>query len=161
METWPSICYFAPGRWLGQAFDWKWPDMHILRIGNLIAAAAIPVAIALYFLRLAPSVLGSPLHGVYYRLTNRRVIVLRNELSFGKFTFGVETKSVSLDHFDRVEVERRLGQHWFDAGDLVFYKDDVETFRLEAVARPHSFQATCVKSQMAFCGVQDALAAAS
>lgn len=163
METWPSICYFSVGRALGRTFDWKWPDMHILRVGNLMALAAIPVALALYFLRLAPRKALLPIHGVFYRLTNRRIIVLTHEVewSMPPKLKQVELKSVSLDHFDRVEVERRAGQHWFDAGDLVFYQGPVETFRLNAVSRPHSFQATCQKSQMAFCGVQKALAAAS
>ena len=74
-----------------------------------------------------------------------------------EFAFGVEMKSVKLDRFDTVEIEQRPGQGWYDAGDLVFKQDGVETFRLAGVSRPEAFRQTCVKSHMSYVGVQQAL----
>ncbi|MBI2479010.1 MAG: PH domain-containing protein [Planctomycetia bacterium] len=135
MEVWPSIAMFSLGRLLGRLFAIQ-AGIYIFRVGNLFALAGIPFALALYFLRLAPSFFGAPLHGGFYRLTNRRVIVLRNEI---KFTGP-------------------SGQQWYDAGDLVFRRAGVETFRLVAVSRPDSFRHTCLKSHASYVGVKRALA---
>jgi hypothetical protein len=163
MEVWPSIAKFALGRLLGRANNIQ-AGIYIFRVGNLMALLGIPFALVLYFFRLAPSFFGSPMHGGFYRLTNRRVIQLRNEIGFSggsawpAFRFGAEVKSVELDRFDHVEIERKPGHEWFDAGDLVFRREGVETFRLEAVSRPESFRATCEKSCASFVGVKQALA---
>lgn len=82
MSVWPSITQFGLGRALGRAYAIRFPDIHIFRLGNLIALASIPLALPLYFLRLHPCVYGVSPYGVNYRLTNRRVQVLRNELHF-------------------------------------------------------------------------------
>ena len=55
----------------------------IFTLGNLIALASIPHALALYFYRLLPCMFGFPWHGGSYKLTNRRVIELCNEVNFG------------------------------------------------------------------------------
>lgn len=163
MEVWPSIAKFTLGRVMGRLFAIQ-AGIYIFRVGNFIALAGIPFALALYFFRLTPSFFGAPLHGGFYRLTNRRVVVLRNEIKFSgpsilpKFLFGVEVKSVELDRFDSIDIERLPGHQWFDAGDLVFRRDGVETFRLEAVARPDSFRHTCLKSNTSFVGIKQALA---
>ncbi|MBC8355534.1 MAG: PH domain-containing protein [Planctomycetes bacterium] len=163
MEVWPSIAKFTLGRLMGQLFGIQ-AGIYVFRVGNFCALAGIPFALALYFFRLAPSFFGTPMHGGFYRLTNRRVIVLRNEIKFSgpsvlpKFIFGAEVKSVELDRFDSIEIERLPGHHWFDAGDLVFRLDGVETFRLEAVSRPDSFRQTCLKSGASFVGIKQALA---
>ncbi|MEX0818246.1 MAG: PH domain-containing protein [Pirellulaceae bacterium] len=163
MEVWPSIAKFALGRLLGQLFGIK-AGIYIFRVGNLFALAGIPLALALYFYRLTPSLFGAPIHGGLYRLTNRRVIVLRNEIKFSgpsilpKFLFGCEVKSVDLDRFDTIDIERLPGHHWYDAGDLVFRREGVETFRLEGVSRPESFRHTCLKAHASHVGVKRALA---
>lgn len=163
MEVWPSIAMFRLGRLMGRLFAIQ-AGIYIFRVGNLFALAGIPFALALYFFRLAPSFFGAPLHGGFYRLTNRRVIVLRNEIKFSgpsilpQFIFGAEVKSVELDRFDSIDIERLPGQVWYDAGDLVFRRAGVETFRLEAVSRPDSFRHTCLKSHASFVGVKQALA---
>ena len=116
-----------------------------------------------YFYRLLPSVFGLPWYGSRYQLTNRRVVEVRNEVGaadrfpFLRFRYGAEVKSVELDRFDVIEIERQPGQDWFDAGDMVFKLNDVETFRLAGVSRPEAFRHTCVKSQMSFVGVKQAL----
>lgn len=164
MEVWPSIAKYQLGRLLGKANSIS-TGFYIFKLGNVFALLGIPIALALYFFRLSPSWFGSPVHGGSYKLTNRRVIQLRNEIALAgsatlpKFRFGVEVKSVELDRFDAVEIEYKPGHAWFQAGDLVFTRDGVETFRLEAVSRPESFRSTCVKSHISYVGVKRALAA--
>jgi len=143
MTVWPSVAMFGPGRWLGRALAWKWPDIYIFRIGNLIALLSIPFVLPLYFFKILPFV------GIRYLLTNRRIVVLRGIV-------GKEEKSVELDRFDTIETVIQPGQEWYHAGDLVFKQGAVETFRLEGVSRPEAFRSTCLKSQMAHAGVKRA-----
>src|SRR5688572_3685152 len=89
MTVWPSVAKFCVGRALGQLFAIRWPDVYIFRVGNLIALLSIPIALVLFFMRIAPGI------GTRYRLTNRRVIVERGLTS-------VEDKAVDLDRFDTV-----------------------------------------------------------
>jgi hypothetical protein len=143
MTVWPSVAMYGLGRLLGQWYAIRWPDIYIFRLGNLIALASIPVALVLYFLRIAPG------FGVRYRLTNRRIVVERG-------ITGKEDKAVDLDRFDRIEIEVQPGQAWYDAGDLVFMLGNVETFRLAGVSRPEAFRATCLKAHIAHTGVKKA-----
>lgn len=136
MTVWPSVARYGLGRMLGTAFAIRWPDIYIFRLGNLIALASIPLALVLFFLRVAPGI------GYRYRLTNRRIIV---ERGLG----GVEDKAVDLDRFDSIETVVQPGQAWYDAGDLVFKLGNVETFRLEGVSRPEAFRSTCLKAGVA------------
>ncbi len=84
MTVFPSIAYLWLGQQLGKAFSIRWPNVYIFRLGNLLALLSIPMALALYFYRLAPSILGAPLHGVFYQITNRRICELRNEINLGE-----------------------------------------------------------------------------
>jgi hypothetical protein len=143
MTVWPSVAAYPLGRALGTLFAIRAPDIYIFRLGNLIALLSIPIALVLFFIRIAPGV------GRRYRLTNRRVIVERGLMS-------KEDKAVNLDRFDRIEIDVLPGQDWYEAGDLVFKLGNVETFRLEGVSRPATFRATCLKSHMAYAGVQQA-----
>jgi hypothetical protein len=161
MIVWPSIAAFPSGRWLGRLYS-NSTGFYIFTIGNFLALASIPHALALYFFRLAPSLFGAGWHGSVYKLTNRRILELRNEIRFRegfpflKFRYGAEVKSVDLDRFDAIEIRRLPGQAWFDAGDLVFKRGGVETFRLDGVSRPESFRQTCLKSRMSYVGVKQA-----
>jgi hypothetical protein len=141
MTVWPSNARFGLGRWLGRQYAMQWPDIYIFRIGNLIALLSIPIALVLFFMRIAPFV------GTRYRLTNRRIVVQRG-LS------GVEDKAVDLDRFATIDIVVQPGQAWYDAGDLVFKQGNVETFRLEGVSRPEAFRQTCLKARMAHAGVK-------
>lgn len=143
MTVWPSVAMFGLGRALGRLYAIRWPDVYIFRLGNLIALAAIPVALVLFFLRIAPVI------GTRYRLTNRRIIVERG-------LTGVPERWVELDRFDSITIEVLPGQEWYDAGDLVFRMGAVETFRLPGVSRPEAFRQTCLKAHMAHVGVQKA-----
>jgi hypothetical protein len=154
-----------------------------------LALLSIPLALALYFYRLKPRfgisfgrdpgnpdlpqrAFGIPFYGTCIKLTNRRVIELRNELylhffvrvfgipiPFPRFRFAAEVRSIGLDQFDSIQLVRRSGQEWFDAGDLVFKNGNFEAFRLEGVSRPEAFRHTCLKAHAARVGVCKALAA--
>jgi hypothetical protein len=141
MTVWPSVAMYPLGKALGTLFAIRWPDVYFFRLGNLIALLSIPIALVLYFMRIAPGI------GTRYRLTNRRIIVERGLMS-------VQDKAVDLDRFDSVLIDVRPGQAWYDAGDLVFKLGNVETFRLEGVSRPDSFRETCLKSHLAYSTVK-------
>ncbi len=158
MIVWPSIAAYAAGRLIGRVLNIKWPDVLFVRLGVLLAPPLIPIALALYFYRLAPSFFGLPVHGKFYKLSNRRVLELRNEFTTVegrlRFVFGAEQKSVSLDRFDAIDVVVRPGQAWYAAGDLVFRDGATETFRLEGVSRPEAFRQACLKARAAYVGVK-------
>jgi len=145
MTVWPSVALYGPGRALGRLYDIRWPDIYIFRLGNLIALLSIPIALVLYFARIAPVI------GTRYRLTNRRILVERG-------LTGVEDKALDLDRFDSVTIAVEPGQEWYHAGDLVFKLGNVETFRLVGVSRPAAFRATILKSHLAHAGVKRVLA---
>jgi hypothetical protein len=136
MTVWPSVAMYPLGKALGTLYAIRWPDVYFFRVGNLIALLSIPVALVLFFMRIAPGI------GVRYRLTNRRIIVERGLTS-------VQDKAVDLDRFDSIAVDVQPGQAWYHAGDLVFKLGKVETFRLEGVSRPEAFRETCLKSHLA------------
>jgi len=140
MSVWPSISIFGLGRTMGELFSIR-AGFYVLTVGNLIALASIPLALALYALRTF----------IRYRLTNCRVIDERG-------LRAEETGSVDLDNFDSIEIVVRPGQGWYESGDLVFRQGKVETFRLEAVSRPAAFRSTCLKARAGFVGVKNALA---
>jgi hypothetical protein len=144
MTVWPSNAMFGLGRWLGMLYAQRFPDIYFLRIGNLWALLSIPIALVLFFMRVAPFI------GQRYTLTNRRVVVYKGLLI-------EEERSVALDRFDRVEIDVLPGQAWYDAGDLIFRLGNTETFRLAGVSRPEAFRSQIVKAHMAYVGVKKAL----
>ena len=157
MTVWPSISASAYGRWWGRRFA---NNIGItlfgvpITIGRFLALVSIPFILPLYFHMLIPRipfvVFGVSNPGCRrYRLTNRRVVV---EQAFG----GGEQQSVSLDRFDSIDIEVARGQEWYPAGDLVFRKGQVETFRLLGVPHPEAFKHTCLKAGFGFVGVQQA-----
>lgn len=148
--VWPSISCYALGRLFGRLYSIR-TGYYIFTLGHLIALLSIPVALALYFLRVAPVI------GIRYKLTNQRLIVLRGMA--GKS----EERSIPLEKFDTIEIHVREGQGWYDAGDLVFKRGEegVEAFRLEAVSRPEAFRHICLKAHSARVGVLRYSAAAA
>jgi len=144
MTVWPSIAGvrlfgMRLGRTLGEFYAIE-TGISVLTIGHLICLLSIPLALVLYFKRIGPFV------ATRYRVTNKRIIV---ELGMA----GKEGKSIELNRFDTIEIEQTTGDRWFDSGDLVFKKGNVETFRLDGVSRPEAFRQVCVKSHQAFVGV--------
>jgi len=144
MTVWPSVAATACGRLLGRLMAIE-AGFWIISVGRLFALAAAPLGAMLYFYLRAPGIVRR------YRLTNRRVAILagiRPEVE----------RYVDLDRFDTIEVEILPGQAWYHAGDLVFRRGDIETFRLPAVSRPETFRQTCLKSRMSYAGVRKAMA---
>src|SRR5438046_538240 len=117
MTVWPSNAMFGLGRMLGLAYAQRFPDIYFVRIGNLWALLSIPIALVLFFMRIAPWI------GQRYTLTNRRIVVYKGLLI-------EEERSVALDRFDTIDIVVLPGQGWYDAGDLVFRLGNTETFRL-------------------------------
>lgn len=161
MTVWPSLAALSGGRFWGRLYNLRAGNGVLplgLTLGKLIAFASIPLILPPYFLMLNP---GAGVPGTWfwidnpwcrrYRLTNRRIIV---EHGMGR---GVE-RSVPLDGFDSVEVAVQPGQEWYKAGDLVFRKGTVETFRLSGVPRPETFRQVCLKAHGAYVGVRRAMA---
>ena len=142
MTVWPSIATSALGRLIGTVCGIRWPDVYCFRLGYLLAVAMIPPALGLYFARI---VLGQR-----YTLTNRRIVVSRGLKADAQ-------RAINLDQFDEARIEQSQAQRWYDAGDLVLLKDEVEQFRLPAVSRPEPFRHTCLKAQRSYVGVSQVL----
>jgi hypothetical protein len=159
MTVWPSISCLAGGRFWGRLYAWSfgrgWMPLGLTG-GKIIALKSIPLVLPAYFLMRIPGGgipgtrfwLNNPLCR-HYRLTNRRVMV---EHPLG----GGVIRSVPLDEFDGIDVVVQPGQAWYHAGDLVFRKGNLETFRLEGVPRPDTFRATCLKAHQGFVGTRQA-----
>jgi len=145
MTVWPSMGRTAFGQLLGRLYGIKAGIGNVLTVGNLIALASIPQALALFFLSI------TPWSCLRYRLTNRRVVVERG------FIAKVQ-KEVSLDNFDSIEVDIRPGQEWFPCANLVFYKGKIETFRIEGIPHHEGFRHSCLNAQRGFAGVKNAAA---
>ncbi len=139
MTVWPSIAATGIGRFVGRMC--MTGGRSPLAIGKLLLAPLmIPLAMGAFMLML------NPLGARRYRLTNRRLIVEK----------GMKAKPdrwVDLDHFDAIDVDVRPGQQWFPAGDLIFKRGAVETFRLPGVPRPETFRQVCLKAQRGFVAV--------
>ncbi len=138
MIVYPSLAATGIGRFLGRQYAHS-VGVWVVTLGNLIALASIPLVIPLFFLQL------DPFNGRRYRLTNRRVIIER----------GVQGRAeqwVELDRFDTVEVVVQPGQEWYPAGDLIFRKGQIETFRLLGVPRPETFRQTILKTARGYLG---------
>ena len=141
MTVYPSMADSSLGRVIGRLCA-NSIGVRFFTLGKLFALAVIPIALALFFLRLAPGVL------TRYRLTNRRVIVQKG-------LAAVDERWVDLDRFDAIEIEVLPGQEWFHAGDLIFRQGQIETFRLCGVLRPDTFRHTCLSAQRAFLGARE------
>ncbi len=146
MVVWPSIAAGGQGQFLGRLYSIKLGVGSVLTLGNFLALASIPHALALFFWYLLPGV------ACRYRLTNRRVVIERKILSWR--SGWKEEYSVGLDRFDRIDVEFKPGQAWYPAGDLVFFDGPIERFRLRGVPRPETFRRTLLKARQSYVGVK-------
>lgn len=150
MTVWPTLGASSGGRWWGRRYENKIGARILgipVTVGRLTALASIPFVVPPFFLSIAPGLARR------YRITNRRVLIERQEFS-GKY---VEVSSVPLDKFDSVEVVELPGQAWYAAGDLVFRDGQTETFRLSGVSRPEVFRVICLKARQSFVGVKTAM----
>jgi hypothetical protein len=136
MTVWPSVASTSLGKMLGRLFRIK-DGFGPVSFGRLALLACTPIGLMLYLSLRLPWAIQR------YRLTNRRVIVER----------GINPRIqqfVDFDKFDSIELVVEPGQEWYAAGDLVFRKGAVETFRLPGVSRPESFRQTCLKVQQSY-----------
>jgi hypothetical protein len=138
--VWPSNASTALGRALGQLYSIR-VGVGIFTVGNLIALLSIPVALALFFFLLLPGITRR------YRLTNRRVVI-------EKGLSAQPEKWVLLEDFDDIDIVVLPGQAWYPAGDMIFRKGQVESFRLSGVPRPAGFRNTCLEAQRASVSVK-------
>ncbi|MCA9101510.1 MAG: PH domain-containing protein [Pirellulales bacterium] len=141
MIVYPSNAAHPLGRWLGQLFSTKL-GVPPLTLGNLLALLTIPVSLALFFGLLWPWAYRR------YVLTNRRLIVKRGWR-------GTDDRWVKLDGFDDIAIEVLPGQEWYHAGEMIFKKGAVETFRISGVPRPEPFRQTCLKAHRAYVSVEE------
>jgi hypothetical protein len=140
MIVWPSVARYWLGRWFGGWYENK-AGFFVVTVGNILALILIPVSIVLYFLKVLPWI------ATRYRLTNRRLIVERGIMP-------VADRFVDLDRFDAIDIVVRPGQRWYKAGDLVFRKGNVETFRIDGVSRPEAFKNVVWKAHQSYVAVR-------
>jgi hypothetical protein len=141
MTIYPTNGSTILGRQLGEMFGIKL-GVPPLTLGHLLALATIPISLALFFFTLAPGICRR------YVLTNRRLLVKKGWP-------GVDEKWVQLDGFDNIDIEVLPGQSWYHAGEMIFKKGAIETFRISGVARPEPFRETCLKAQRSFVSVEE------
>lgn len=142
MTVFPTMGATSAGRLIGRLCGIR-AGSGFFTLGKLFALALIPAALGLFFFRLLPGVMRR------YRLTNRRVVVQKG-------LQAVDERWVDFDRFDEIDIEVQSGQEWFAAGDLIFRRGQIETFRLQGVSRPESFRHTCLAVRRGYLGVRGA-----
>ncbi len=140
MTVFPTLGATASGRLMGRLCEVR-TGFGFFNLGKLFALLLIPFAIGLFFFMLMPFVIRR------YRLTNRRIVVQRG-------LTAVDERWVDFDRFDAIDVEVLPGQEWFPAGDLVFRRGNIETFRLAGVSRPETFRRTCLSARAGYLGAR-------
>lgn len=140
MTVFPTLGATSAGRLIGRLCGIR-AGYGAFTVGKLFAIFLIPFAIGLYVVSLLPGVIER------YKLTNRRVIVQRG-------LRAVDDRWVDFDRFDAIDVEVLPGQEWFPAGDLVFRRGAIETFRLAGVSRPETFRHTCLAARRGYLGAR-------
>ncbi len=146
MTVWPSVGSTSLGQALGRLYRIK-SGLGPISIGRLALLATSPLGMMLYLSLRLPWALHR------YRLTNRRVAIERG------ITPHVE-QYVDLDRFDAIDLLVQPGQEWFDCGDLVFRRGQIETLRLPGVSRPEPFRRICLEVRQSYVGVAEAMGAA-
>ena len=146
MTVWPSVGSTSLGQALGRLYRIK-SGLGPISVGRLALLATIPLGMMLYLSLRLPWAIRR------YRLTNRRVTVERG------ITPQVE-QYVDLDRFDSIDLVVHPGQEWYDCGDLVFRRGQIETLRLPGVSRPEPFRRICLEVRQSYVGVAEAMGAA-
>ncbi|MDO7678389.1 MAG: PH domain-containing protein [Pirellulales bacterium] len=145
MTVWPSVAATSVGRWLGRLYSIRF-GIGPFSLGRLALVPSIPLVLPLYLSMRLPWAIQR------YRLTNRRVII----------ECGINPRVeqfVDLNRFDAIDIDVRLGQAWYPAGDLVFRRGAIETLRLAGVRRPESFRQVCLKVRHSYVSVAQAIGA--
>src|SRR5262249_51988115 len=140
MTVFPTLGALPAGRVIGRLCAMG-RGSGVFSIGKVFALLLIPVAIPLFFFTLAPGIMRR------YRLTNRRVIVQKGWKC-------VDERWVDFERFDAIDIEVLPGQEWYPAGDLIFRRGPLETFRLAGVSRPETFRHTCLSARRGYLGAR-------
>jgi hypothetical protein len=146
MVVWPSIGSLPLGRLVGRLANSQL-GVGPFRLGRLAAGVTIPLTLVAFAWQFIP------LFARRYRLTNRRVIIVRGLLA------PHDGESVGLDEFDAIRVEAQPGQDWLHCGELVFLREGTEVLRLSGVSRPAVFREVCLKARLALVSVRQVLEA--
>jgi hypothetical protein len=141
MTVFPTLGATPAGRLIGQLCGVK-AGFGFFNLGKVFAVLLIPAAIGLFVVSLLPGVIRR------YRLTNRRVVVQKG-------LRAIDERWVDFDRFDTINIEVLPGQEWFPAGDLVFMRGPIETFRLLGVSRPETFRRTCLSARRGYLGARE------
>lgn len=137
----PSMAAYPVGRFIGRMCSIKAGFGAVFTVGHVMALLLIPLALAIYLRNLGPW------FACRYRLTNRRLLIERG------MSYQID-RWVSLDDFDHIDVNVLPGQEWYPAGELIFRKGAIETFRLSGVRSPEAFRQVCLKAQRAHTAVK-------
>jgi hypothetical protein len=140
--VWPTIGATRAGRLVGRLAAVRLGLGEFFTLGKLLAAATIPLSLAVFAWQLMPYVCRR------YTLTNRRIIIRKGLM-------GVDGRWISLDDFDSIAIEVLPGQKWHHAGDLVFRHGDLEVLRLAGVRRPETFRQVCLSARTALVSVRE------
>jgi hypothetical protein len=140
--VWPTIGATPAGRFVGRlaAVRIGWGEFFTL--GKLLAAATIPVSLAVFCWQLLPYVCRR------YTLTNRRIIIRKGLMA-------VDQRWIGLDEFDAVDSQVLPGQDWLHAGDLIFRRGGQEILRLAGVPRPEILRQVCMAARTALVSVRE------
>ncbi len=141
MTVWPTIGAMNTGRLVGRLASIR-IGLGPFTLGTLLAAATIPISLAVYAWQLLPFVCRR------YTVTNRRIVVKKGYSA-------VDDRSIDLDAFETIDMEILPGQDWLHAGELVFRHQDTEVFRLSGVSRPKVFRCVCLKARNALVSVRE------
>ena len=139
MTVWPSVGSTALGQALGRLYRIK-SGVGPLSVGRMALLFTIPLGLMLYLSLRLPWAIRR------YRLTNRRVSIEQG------LSPRVE-QYVDLDRFDAIDLVVQPGQEWYDCGDLVFRRGQIETLRLTGVTRAEPFRQACLKVRQAYVSV--------
>jgi hypothetical protein len=141
---WPTIGATRVGRLVGRLAGVQVGWGRFFTLGKLLALATLPISLAVFAWQLMPVVCRR------YTLTNRRIII-RQGLR------AIDGPWISLDDFERIQIEVLPGQEWLHAGDLIFRHGELEVLRLCGVARPETFRQVCLTAQTASASVRAVL----
>jgi len=144
MIVWPTIGATRAGRLVGRLAGIRPPWDRLFLVGKLMAAATIPISLAVFVWQLLPFVCRR------YRLTNRRI-------SIQKGLRARDQQTIGLDEFDSIGILILPGQEWLRSGELIFQHDGKEVFRLSGVSRPEPLRAACLKARTALISVRSVL----
>jgi hypothetical protein len=144
LTVWPTIGATKVGRWVGRMAAVRFGIGEFFTLGKLLAAATIPVSLAVFAWQFVPHICRR------YLLTNRRLMIRRGWV-------GSDDKWITLDEFDAIDIEVLPGQQWLRAGEVVFRRSGSEVLRFSGVSRPEVFRQSCLKVRSALLSVRQVL----